>query len=222
MITDNEQQDTEGKWHYIALKSEITDDGYQKPTHSLSALFRGITSNNNGDFPCLECLHSYRTDNALKKHEGLCNEHDYCDIRMPSEDKNILRYNSGEKSLKEANIFYLDLESLLIKIQSSQSNPEESFTERKTIYEACGYSLDLLRSYDGNIHSYYRGTDCTKKLCKDLKDQAMEIINYEKKEIIPLTYNENKYYEKKKDCHICKKTFGMIKRIKSKMTYIIK
>ena len=141
---------------------------------------------------------------------------------MPSEDKNILRYNTGEKSLKEANIFYLDLESLLIKIQSSQSNPEESFTERKTIYEACGYSLDLLRSYDGNIHSYYRGTDCTKKLCKDLKDQAMEIINYEKKEIIPLTYNENKYYEKKKYCHICKKKFGMIKRIKSKMTYIIK
>ena len=66
MITDNEQQDTEEKWHYIALKSEITDDGYQKPTHSLSALFRGITSNHNGYFPCLECLHSYRTDNALK------------------------------------------------------------------------------------------------------------------------------------------------------------
>ena len=30
IITDNEQQDTEEKWHYIALKSEITDDGYKK------------------------------------------------------------------------------------------------------------------------------------------------------------------------------------------------
>ena len=35
----------------------------------------------------------------------------------------------------------------------------------------------------------------------------MEIINYEKKEMIPLTYDENKYYEKKKYCHICKKLF---------------
>ena len=117
MLTDNEQQDTQERWHYIILKSEITDDGYKKPTHSLSALFRGITSNNNGDFHCLGCLHSYRTDNALKKHERLCNKHDYCDIRMPSQDKNILKYNSGEKSLKAANIFYLDFESLLIKIQ---------------------------------------------------------------------------------------------------------
>ena len=57
------------------------------------------------------------------------------------------------------------------------------------------------------MHSYYRGADCTKKLCKDLNGQAMEIINYEKKEMIPLTYDENKYYEKKKYCHICKKLF---------------
>ena len=34
---------------------------------------------------------------------------------MPDKDKKILKYNSGEKSLKVANIFYLDLESLLIK-----------------------------------------------------------------------------------------------------------
>ena len=58
-----------GKWHYIALKSEPADDGFICPTKSLSKLFRGITSNNHGDFYCLNCLHSFRTDNALKKHE---------------------------------------------------------------------------------------------------------------------------------------------------------
>ena len=54
------------KWHYIALKSEPTDDGFNRPTKSLSRLFRGITSNHDGDFYCLNCLHSFRTDNALK------------------------------------------------------------------------------------------------------------------------------------------------------------
>ena len=67
MITDKDWEDTEDKWHYIALKSEITDDEYKKPISSLSRLFRGITSSNNGDFHCLGCLHSFRTDNALKK-----------------------------------------------------------------------------------------------------------------------------------------------------------
>ena len=41
--------------------------------------------------------------------------------------------------------------------------------------------------------------------CKDLRDQAMKIINYEKKEMIPLTDEETEFYEKQKVCHICKK-----------------
>ena len=55
-----------------------------------------------------------------------------------------------------------------------------------------------------------------KNYAKDLKDQAMEIISYEKKEMIPLTYDENKYYEKKKYCHICKKKFRYDKHNKNK------
>ena len=54
------------KWHYIALKSKLTDDGLNRPIRSLSRLFTGMTSNHDGDFYCLNCLHSFRTDNALK------------------------------------------------------------------------------------------------------------------------------------------------------------
>ena len=72
MITDGK------KWHYLAVKS-------------LSALFRGITSNNNGDFYCLNCFHSYRTENKLKKHEKVCNDHDYCCVEMPDEFNKMLK-----------------------------------------------------------------------------------------------------------------------------------
>ena len=37
MITDDE------KWHYTALKSERTEDGFHRPIKSLSRLFKGIT-----------------------------------------------------------------------------------------------------------------------------------------------------------------------------------
>ena len=33
------------------------------------ALLRGITSNHNGDFYCLNCFHSYSTKEKLEKHE---------------------------------------------------------------------------------------------------------------------------------------------------------
>ena len=80
MITDNKQSDEIDKWHYIALKSDSIDNGFNRPIRSLSRLFRGITSNNNGDFYCLGCLHSFQTDNALKRHERLCNNHNYFHI----------------------------------------------------------------------------------------------------------------------------------------------
>ena len=35
----------------------------------------------------------------------------------------------------------------------------------------------------------------------------MKIINYVKKEMRPLTEDENKSYEKQKECYICKKEF---------------
>ena len=50
MITDGE------KWHYLAVER-------------LSALFRRMTGNNNGDFYCLNCFQSYTTENKLKKHK---------------------------------------------------------------------------------------------------------------------------------------------------------
>ena len=92
MITNGE------KWHYIALKSERTDDGFNCPISSLSRLFRRITSNHNGDFYCLNCLHSFRTDNVLKRHERLCDNNDYCSVEMPTQANNTLKYNYGEKS----------------------------------------------------------------------------------------------------------------------------
>ena len=53
MITNGKQSDEVDKWHCIALKSVLTDDGFNHPIRSLSGLFRGMASNNHGDFYCL-------------------------------------------------------------------------------------------------------------------------------------------------------------------------
>ena len=45
------------------------------------------------------------------------------------------------------------------------------------------------------------------KFCKDLKDQTIKIINYEKKREIILTNEEKKSYENQKVCYICEKEF---------------
>ena len=186
------------KWHYIALKSERTDDGFHRPIKSLSKLFRGITSNHDADFYCMNCLHSFRTDNALKKHERLCDNNDYCNVEIPTQFNKTLKYNYGEKSLKTAFVIYADLECLLLKQLTCENNPNESYTERKAIHEPCSHALTLVSSFDSkqNKHTFYRGKDCNKRFCSELKELGTKIINYEQKEVISLTDNENKYYER--------------------------
>ena len=66
-----------------------------------------------------------------------------------------------------------------------------------------------------NKLNYNRG--CIEKLCKNLKECAMKIINYEKKEMIPLTYEESKSYKEQEACHICEKKFCMDKDDESKI-----
>ena len=58
-----------------------------------------------------------------------------------------------------------------------------------------------------NKLNYYRGKDCIEKLCKKLKECAMKIINYEEKEMIPLTKKEKKSYKKQEACLISKEKF---------------
>ena len=190
MITDG------NKWHYPAV---IT----------LSALLEGKLSNHHGDFYCLNCFNSYTTKNKLKEHEEICNNHDSCHIEMPKWVEKILKYNPGEKSLKAPFAIYLDLECLLKKEQSCQNNPEKSYTEKKAKHEFSGWAILTKCSFDKTEDKfyYYRGKDCVEKLCKKLKERAMKIINYEEKEVILLTEEENKSYKEQEICHICHEKF---------------
>ena len=53
-----------------------------------------------------------------------------------------------------------------------------------------------------------------KILCKDLREQAMKIINYEKKEIIPLTKEEKETHKNQNICYICEEEFCVNKNEK--------
>ena len=130
---------------------------------------------------------------------------------MPNEEKKIIKYNQGEKSIKSPFIIYADLERLLEKMNACYNNPEESLTTEINKHTPSGYSLFMHCSFDKtkNKLDYYRGEDCMKKFCKDLREHAIKIINYEKKKMIPLTIKEEIYHNKQKIYYICKKEFDM-------------
>ena len=141
MITDGE------RWHYL-------------PIIRLPALLTGITSNHQGDLYYLNYFHSYSTDNKPKKHERVCNNHDYCPVDMPKEHERIKEL-PGEKSLKVPFVIYADLECLLKKVRSCQNNAKKSYTEKKFKHKPLGYAWCSICSFDEtkNRCYFYRGKD---------------------------------------------------------------
>ena len=126
---------------------------------------------------------------------------------MPSSDNNLIKYNHGEKSLKLPFIIYADLECQLEKISTCQNNLDLSSTTKINQHIPSGYSIYTSCSFDKshNKLSHYRGEDCMRRFCKDLRDHATKIIDFKKKFITPLTKDEEDTYDKEEICHICRK-----------------
>ena len=127
-------------------------------------------------------------ENKLKKHKKVCENHDYCYVEMSEENNKILKCNLGEKSMKVPFIIYADLECLIEKMNTCHNNPEKSSTTKINKHTPSGYSLLTHCSFDRtkNKLDYYRGKNCRENFCLDLREHATKIINYEKKEMIPL------------------------------------
>ena len=84
------------KWHYLAVKK-------------LSALLRGVTSKHHDWFYCLNCLHSFATEKKLESHKNVCENKDFCNVIMLSEDTKILEFNQYRESDKAPFIIYAGL-----------------------------------------------------------------------------------------------------------------
>ena len=81
-------------------------------------------------FYCLNCCHSFRTENKIKSHKKSCKNKDLCGIVMPSEKDKILEFNQYMKSDKMQYIIYADMESLFRKINRRANNPQKIFNHK--------------------------------------------------------------------------------------------
>ena len=125
---------------------------------------------------------------------------------MPKEDKNILKYSHGEKSLKIPIIICVDIEPLLEKIDPCHSNPKKSPTTKINKHTDSGYSLFLYCSFN-DIKKIMIITEVEiYKSSEALENNATKIINNEKNNVI------NKWRKTIKSwqniCYICKKEFS--------------
>ena len=172
IISNREKREArfEGRWHYLAVKK-------------LSALLKRTTSEHQGDFYCLNCLHSFTTEKKLKSHKKVCENKDFCKVIMPFEDTEILEFNQYQKIDKAPFTIYADLECIIEKIDGCENNCENSSRTKVSRHIPSGFSMStisLFRSIE-NKHDVYGGKDCMKNFCESLQEHAMKIILKRKK-----------------------------------------
>ena len=149
----------------------------------------GITSKHHGDFYCLNCFHTFPTENKIQLHQRVYENKDFCNFIMPSEDTKILEFNQYQKSDKAPFIIYADLECTREKVDGCKNNPENSSTSKVSEHIPSGFSMSTISSFRSieNNHDIYRGKHRMKKFCEFLRKHAMKIINFEKKKMKFLT-----------------------------------
>ena len=133
------------RWHYLAVRKS-------------SVLLRGITSKNNGDFYCSNCLHFLRTKKKPESHKKVCENKVFCNVIMPPEDTKKLEFNQCQKSDKAPFNIYADLECLIEKINGCRNNPENSSTAKVSEHIPSGFLMSTISSFRSieNKHGVYR------------------------------------------------------------------
>ena len=128
---------------------------------------------------------------------------------MHSEDTKILEFNQYKKSDKAPFNIYADLECIIGKTDGCENNSANSSTTKVSEHISSGFSMSTISSFKsiGNKHDLYKGKDCMRKFCESLREQAMMIINFKKKQMKLLTKEHQESYENAKICYICKEEF---------------
>ena len=108
----------------------------------------------------------------------VCENKDFSNTIMHSEDFKMLEFIRYQKSNKEPFIIYGDLECLIEKTDGCENNPENWSTTKVGEYIPLCFSMSTTSSFKITEikHDVYRGKDWMKKFCESLREHTIKII----------------------------------------------
>ena len=133
----------------------------------------------------LNVLYAKKKRNKLESHKKVCENKQFCNVIMSSEDIKILEFNQYQKADKAPSIIYADLECMIERTDECKNNPENFCTTKVSELIPSGFSMStitLLRSIE-NKNDKHVGKNYMKKFYEFLREHAMKIINSKKNQI---------------------------------------
>ena len=196
LISDGERQ------HYCLIKN-------------MSKLLSAQTSKKKvGHLFCLRCLNSFTSQESLSKHKEYCNTNEAVKIELP-EKGTTLTFKNFNRSMRVPFVVYADFESFTEKINTSQPNPDSSYTNQYQKHTPSGFCYHI-ECFDDKI--YYQEPVIYTKQREDedigqifvdtLEQNITDIYNkfkFPKKMIFD--QGDKDIFDNTKHCHICNGEF---------------
>ena len=189
---------TEGEvWHYCLLK-DFNKFMYNQTKHKGRKHF------------CMYCLQGFSSERVLNNHTVDCIEiNGKQSIKMPEPGSKI-SFTNFRKQLSAPFIIYADFEAITEKVSQKKSH-----TEQYQKHTACGYGYKVVCCYDDKFSKpikIYRGEMTIQKFMKDMLDEVeycQEVVKTHFTKPLKMTEKDEESFQNMKECHICKKPFGM-------------
>ena len=187
--------------HYVLIK-DFNNFMYNKTKHKERKHF------------CMHCLQCFSSERVLSDHKDNCiTVNGMQAVKMPDKDNNILKYNNFHKQQPVPFVIYADFEAITEKISGCQPNNNKSYTEAYQKHTDCGYGYKVVCCYDDKYSKptkTYRGKKTVYKFMEAMLDEVKYCKKVAKKEFnkpLRMTKEDEKEFQKAKECHICNKKY---------------
>ena len=187
----------------------IENDGVNCLVKNVSRLLSSQVSNHKEKHHfCVRCLNAFWTHKSLNKHLEYCSNHEPVKIEMPKKG-DILKFKNFHRGEKVPFIIYADFECFIKSIQSSNPNPESSYTNKYQKHEPISFSY-YIKCLNDNVFKpvlrSYTGEDAAQKFVEMLEEDIKIIANIPD---VPMIFGkkEEERFNKETKCWICKGEF---------------
>ena len=190
------------KHHIDLIKLQDGDDYHYVYVKDYNRLVGSQTNKRqNKKHHCKHCLHGFKTEDLLKKHEEVgCMAIEGQEVIMSSEPIQFKHYH---KQLEHPFVIYADFECLTTK--TGNVSTKMANTNKYQHHRPSGFMINLVNRIDGSSKPFlYRGEDCMDVFVKQMletKNEVMKIMR-DKKEII-MTANDWHDFKTADKCYIC-------------------
>ena len=158
---------------------------------------------------CDRCLNHFPNKKALEKHEENCQNHDAIRIVLP-EKSSILKFKNHKHSMRVPIVVYADFEPFTKPIDSSQPDPDRSFTKAYQKYEPSGFCFHvkcLDKSSEPILFTKTREEENVADIFVDMLEKEIDRVWSSEVKVMILTEEEKTNFEKARECWICKNPF---------------